>query len=549
MVALLRWLGGFQLLELMALDGFFQLRFPEAIDPRIVIVEITESDIQFIGQDPIPDRVIAEALTNISAQKPRVIGLDLYRNVAIGEGHDQLTRVFQTTPNLIGIEKIVDNPEGSGSAISANPELAKADRVAASDLLLDLDSRVRRGFLYLYPEQREPQESFGLRLALIYLAQDNLHPTSGDRDALQLHQATFPPLGPNFGGYIRTDAGGYQILLNLRRPDRSFRRVTLRSVLQGSLPPNLLTNKVVLIGFQSVSGDSFLTAYSRNWQGHAGLTSGVEIHANLTSQIISAALGDRPLMRSLPDWVEYSSIVIAGLISALIGMRLKIPLGFLSTGLTLTIAVFIICYLAFLQGFWLPLVPLEVAIGASMLGLLLQKSQQHITLATVDELTQLLNRRAFNDQINELWQQGAREQQPLTVIMCDVDFFKLYNDTYGHLAGDECLRQVAWAIQRGLPRSSQGFAARYGGEEFSVVLPRTHAQDAVSVVETIQEHLRQLKLPHLNSKANPYVSLSFGIASTIPSPNQSPLDLVQIADQALYKSKQQGRDRWTIAGS
>ncbi len=139
----------------------------------------------------------------------------------------------------------------------------------------------------------------------------------------------------------------------------------------------------------------------------------------------------------------------------------------------------------------------------------------------------------------------AREQLPLSLILCDVDCFKHYNDAYGHQAGDTCLRHIAATIQNSLKRPAD-LVARYGGEEFVVVLPNTSAQNAVTVAESIQTGVRALALDHPASNVSPYVTLSFGIASAIPAVNSSPSWLLTAADQALYRAKEEGRDRIVV---
>ncbi|MGI0486933.1 diguanylate cyclase domain-containing protein [Pantanalinema rosaneae CENA516] len=170
-------------------------------------------------------------------------------------------------------------------------------------------------------------------------------------------------------------------------------------------------------------------------------------------------------------------------------------------------------------------------------------NQQLQKLATIDGLTQVANRRYFDQELQREWQRLSREQQPLSLILLDVDYFKYYNDCYGHQAGDACLIQVAHAIQRTVQRSAD-LVARYGGEEFAVILPNTDPRGASSVAEAIQQSIRQLGIPHARSGVGSIVSVSLGIASCIPEVEALPEGLVALADQALYQAKQQGRDRY-----
>lgn len=167
-------------------------------------------------------------------------------------------------------------------------------------------------------------------------------------------------------------------------------------------------------------------------------------------------------------------------------------------------------------------------------------------LATYDSLTEVRNRRFFNDYMDTEWRRLAREEAPLSLIMCDIDYFKLYNDTYGHQAGDECLRQVA-AVLSGSVKRSADLVARYGGEEFAVVLPNTDIQGAAIVAETIAEQVRGLQIVHAKSAVSEYVTLSLGVACCIPAPMSQPGTLIAIADESLYRAKKAGRDRVSVA--
>jgi diguanylate cyclase (GGDEF)-like protein len=163
-------------------------------------------------------------------------------------------------------------------------------------------------------------------------------------------------------------------------------------------------------------------------------------------------------------------------------------------------------------------------------------------LATLDGLTQVANRRLFDQYLHQEWSRLAREGKPLSLILCDIDYFKSYNDTYGHLAGDDCLQKIAHALGTGIKRPAD-LLARYGGEEFAVILPNTEDSGAIAVAENIREQVNKLQIPHAGSQVNPLVTLSLGIATMIPNVNQVPAELVSKADRALYQAKAQGRDR------
>jgi diguanylate cyclase (GGDEF)-like protein len=154
----------------------------------------------------------------------------------------------------------------------------------------------------------------------------------------------------------------------------------------------------------------------------------------------------------------------------------------------------------------------------------------------------LANRRRFEEYLRQQWNLMLRDQHPLSLILCDLDFFKYYNDTYGHQAGDNCLQQVAAAISYEAKRPSD-LVARYGGEELVLILPNTDSYGAMNVAKRIREQVSELKIQHLTSTVNDYVTLSLGIACVVPQLNLLPADLIEAADKALYQAKHEGRDR------
>ncbi|MCG6134312.1 MAG: EAL domain-containing protein [Nostoc sp. LLA-1] len=183
-----------------------------------------------------------------------------------------------------------------------------------------------------------------------------------------------------------------------------------------------------------------------------------------------------------------------------------------------------------------------IAIQQSELYHQLQQANQELQrLAASDGLTLVANRRCFDDTLNLEWQRLAREQAFLSVILCDVDYFKLYNDTHGHLAGDDALRNVATVISQTVKRPTD-LVARYGGEEFAVILPNTNAEGAIAVARNIQTNMNALLLPHPSSQVSQFITLSLGVATTIPQSQSSPETLIAAADQGLYQAKAQGRN-------
>jgi diguanylate cyclase (GGDEF)-like protein len=166
-------------------------------------------------------------------------------------------------------------------------------------------------------------------------------------------------------------------------------------------------------------------------------------------------------------------------------------------------------------------------------------------LAHLDGLTQISNRRSFDQFLHQEWLRLRRSQQSISLILLDVDFFKNYNDTYGHQLGDECLIQIAQTLQNTVCRPAD-MVARYGGEEFAIILSETDESGAIVVAQNIHQAIAQLKIPHATSQVDSHITVSMGIASLIPDSSLTPEYLIQIADENLYQAKQGGRNRYCL---
>ncbi|HFQ88854.1 MAG TPA: PleD family two-component system response regulator [Desulfobulbus sp.] len=168
-------------------------------------------------------------------------------------------------------------------------------------------------------------------------------------------------------------------------------------------------------------------------------------------------------------------------------------------------------------------------------------------LSSLDGLTGVPNRRRFDQLLRKEWQRAIRHGSSISIIMMDIDFFKLFNDTYGHQGGDDCLRQVAGILEKSVQRETD-MVARYGGEEFVAILPETGVKGALAVAEDMRANVEARKIPHENSKITDHVTISVGVATTVPERGSQPEDLIAAADQALYQAKNNGRNRVQSAG-
>lgn len=365
-VIVLRLTGLLQTFEWAVLDEFFRRRPPEPVDDSILIVGIGEQDIRALRQWPLSDAVLAKALTKIKQQQPIAIGLDLYRDLPVGAGYPILTKTFRSTPNLIGIEKKIG--DDSDPPIAAPPILKQLEQVAANDVVPDADGKIRRGFLAVKSENGEFLESLGLRLALFYLDKKGVAPDP-DAPNLKLGQANFVPFKGNDGAYVRADDGGEQILLNYRGPARTFQTVSLMDVLNDKVPPNAMRDRIVLIGATAAStNDFFYTPYSNDWTATSQRMAGVEIQANLASQIIQSALVNRPLIQSWSEPLEWLWIFFWSAVGATVAWGLRNSRWTPLAVLLLTGALIAGGFWAFIWGWWIPVLPPAVGLVISLVA-------------------------------------------------------------------------------------------------------------------------------------------------------------------------------------
>ncbi len=302
-------LGLFNLPEWKFRDELVRLRSSPRIADEITIVTIDERDIQSVGKWPIPDWSLAQLLEKIRSQQPRSIGLDLYRDLPEGTGHEQLAQIFRTTPNLIGVEKITNE------RVNPPPELKKNDQVGLADLVLDSDRHVRRALLTAEDAKEEGKIKAGLAtlVALKYLEAEKITLESIDekQQKFKLGKAIYQPLKNQEAGYTDADVGGYQILLNWHGSETKFRTVSMRDVLAGKIPANLMRSQMVFIGSTATStNDFFGTPFSSSLVSAQKPTPGVVIHANIAHQLVQEAKMHKSRLHGVSGHFLYFWIVL-----------------------------------------------------------------------------------------------------------------------------------------------------------------------------------------------------------------------------------------------
>jgi diguanylate cyclase (GGDEF)-like protein/PAS domain S-box-containing protein len=356
-IIIVRLLGLLQSWELATLDQLFRLRSASLQEQRILIVEFNEEDIKQGRKWPIPDATMARLIEKINSFQPRAIGLDIYRDLPVEPGSEELTKVAKNIPNLIGIERFGDDKNLSVSP----PRFVSEKQVGFNNFIYDVDGKVRRHLMYSYDADGKPHQSFALKLALTYLKVKGIssqkalnHPTY-----LQIGQAVFPPFKSNDGGYVRADSSGYQVLGQFQSP-RNFTTKSMSDVLAGRVPSNLIRDRIVLIGLKASSiGDLFYTPYSNGslWEPQPQRFFGVEIHANFTSQTLTSALEGRPLVKFWSDPVEGLWIFAWSWLGASLVWRFRSPRKATLSVLFAGFGLISSSYLAFLFSYWIPLVP------------------------------------------------------------------------------------------------------------------------------------------------------------------------------------------------
>ncbi len=380
-VMIARLTGALQFLELVTFDQFLRLRPAEPMDERIVIVSITEGDIQRARTYPIPDREIADLLKRLQVYQPTAIGLDIVRDIPVEPGNAELTSVFRSSKNTIGVE--IALPDRSGFTVAPPPPLP-SEQVGFADAVLDADGYQRRSLLGAHNRQQEYRFSLAIRLAEGYLAARGIELGNGIRDpeAKRFGSIELTRVQSNSGGYVGADAGGNQILLNVRSGTMPFRVLSLSQIKSGQVNPDWIRGKIVLIGMMSFSAKD--QASSGAIAGiNPGQIYGVEMQAHATSQIVSAVLDGRSLLRVWADAWEYLWIVAWGLLGISLGRFLRSPWKILLGLLVASVSSIALCYWLILLGWWVPIVPVLLVLvlnGAGLMAALFYRHEQELRL-------------------------------------------------------------------------------------------------------------------------------------------------------------------------
>lgn len=375
-----RALGLFQGPELAAYDQFLRLRPSEAMDDRLLVVGITEADIQTRQEWPISDQTIAELLEVLLAAEPIVIGLDLFRDVPIEPGREALLSTLASRDRIVGVCKV---SSADNQGVAPPPGLPAA-QVGFSDLVVDPGGILRRGLIAASPPALDTsvgehscnttgEQLFSLssRLAFYYFLSQGLAIEAEDSGEIRVDTVVFSRLEGQIGGYQRADTEGYQTLLNYRAAAAAVPQVSLTQVLSGEVSPEMIRDRVILIGTTTPEAkDAFYTPYSGGRRDSQQMP-GVIVHAQATSQLISAVVDGRPLLWSWPDLVEGGWILLWGLGGAVFAWYVRRPIWFALGTMAMIGGLYGSCYVLFLQGGWIPWVPPAVTLILAAGGVVL----------------------------------------------------------------------------------------------------------------------------------------------------------------------------------
>jgi len=524
----LRTIKNLEFLELAAYDHYLCRQTKvSSPDPSIALITISETDIQNQGRWPLPDGTIAELLKTLLNYQPRAIGLDIYRDIPIPPGSNQLAAIFSGHNNIVAVKKIGDE---TSPGVSSPYMVNNTNMVGFNDILIDPGGVVRRGLLFL-DDGETSFYSFALLLAMLYLEKEDILPQAdlSNPQHLRLGKTTFVPFKSHDGGYIRADDRGYQFLLDYKNKLGAFQNFSLTHVLSGQLSPNLFQNKIVIIGVTAKSlKDFFFTPLSKNSES-INKMSGAELHAHIVSQIIRSALEGRKHKKSMKEWYEWGWILMWSLIGGLMVLWKRSFLHFFLLTIAGLLALGFISYFIFNLGWWIPLVPPALALLISASLVTAHMSHQEKVQRTI--LMQLFSKHVSKNVAETIWQQrdqfmdgGRPRTQKLTatVLFTDLKGFTTISENLSPEDLMNWLNKYMEAMAQ-IVIDHGGVVNKYIGDAvmavFGIPLPRVDeakikrdAENAVNCAMTMAKKIKSLN--SLWQKQNlPTAKMRIGIFS------------------------------------
>ncbi len=396
----LRQLGALEGAELDAYDQLVRSRPESEPSDRLLVVGISEEDIRNYNQFPITDATLATLLKKLADYQPRVIGIDIGRDVPIGEGREDLIQVIEQNDNMVAACVMSSATEpGTPPAPGVPPE-----RVGFADMQLDRDQAIRRTALVSFPPFVEPLPenphlcqdpdnllySLPFQLALSYLEQEGIEEElTTPEEFIKLDSTIFPPLEDQSGNYSYTGAFDYQIMINWSG-ENAIDQVTLTDVLEGNIDPNLVKDRVVLIGYTaSTANDDFATPFSAAAQDRV-LMPGVVLHAQVVSQILSTVLEGRPLIWYWSQGSEILWIFLWSVVGGTLAWKIRRPWILIPVALVAGGVLYGISYAVFVQqAGWIPLVPPAIGLALTTFSVVIIDRYGQVVAKTVKKLLRI----------------------------------------------------------------------------------------------------------------------------------------------------------------
>ena len=529
LVLLVRFAGGLEPVELSAYDQSIRWR-TGGLEPAAEVAVIGFDDADLARWSwPVPDNVLNQVIGNAFAAGASVVAIDIYRDVGVAPGSDDLNRTFRDNMNVVAATK---HPSADGESVPP-PQSIKSDQVGFTDMVLDADGFVRRGLLYLGHDGLV-QTSLSLQAARLHLKRAGIVPGpigENDRD-LRLGEAIIRPLTPEFGGYHKIDAAGYQFALDYRRPPWQITVAASRDVFDGKTDTDALSGKIVLIGVTSQQvKDHFILPVQGGDTQRA--TFGVVLHAMAVDQILRMSAGDTMPVQALDGWLEAALVLAAaGLVLLAIAGR-KRPLFYILAGIGTALVCLLGGYVGLLYDWWLPSVPLAITTLLTAFSVLswraLLDRRERVALA------RLLTSQVSPQVARELWEnrrtilKGVKPRP--TRLTATVLFVDLAGSTSvaDQLAPDHLVQWVSAFLEDMAEAvlQSNGVVETFTGDGlmavFGVPVPRTQRsemqRDALNAVECALQMGRRLEA--LNGRIDrnvlPEMSCRIGIHSGILS--------------------------------
>ncbi|MCP4345530.1 MAG: adenylate/guanylate cyclase domain-containing protein [Desulfobacterales bacterium] len=491
----LRNTGKLRLIELSIYDYYLQFQSRINIkDPRILMVAVSEADIRNQGRWPFSDATLASLLQTLLDHEPRVIGLDIYRDMPVPPGTGELTAVFSDNYNIITVTKL-----GAGKSQGVPQPFMVTDTrlVGFNDLLVDPEGIVRRGLLFLDRDDNRTYYSFSLLMSLLYLESEDIipEPDPATPGYMKLGKTTFTPLEPNDGGYVGADARGYQFLLDFSGVRAGFSSISMTDALSGRFAPEQVRDRIVIIGsFADSLKDYFFIPFSMPGESGQKIF-GAEIHASAVSQLICASEGTEP-MSFISDGYEWAWIMVWSVAGLFSGMCIRSLWKFVLANICGLAALTAVTFAVFQNGVWIPVAPPALAglISAALMTaylsatekahkvLLMQLFSSHVSPAVAQ---------AIWNQRDQLMEDGRPRPQNLTATVLFTDMKGFTTVSERMKAGElmEWLNEYMDAMVK-VVRDHGGIVNKFIGDAvmavFGVPIARTDEngirQDAVNAV-------------------------------------------------------------------